>query len=183
MIASAVREETIIAGFGGQGIILAGKLLAQTAMNVGREVTFIPSYGAEVRGGTSNCSVIVAAEPIASPVVSRPDSILVLNKASFGKFTPWLKSEGLVVMNSSMIDSECERDDITVVTIPASDIAAKLKSPKSTNMVMLGGYLAKSGLFEVAEVIAALPEVLAKRYHNMLDVNAQALRKGAEFVA
>ena len=183
MIASAVREEAIIAGFGGQGIILAGKLLAQTAMNVGREVTFIPSYGAEVRGGTSNCSVIVSPEPIASPVVSRPDSILVLNKASFVKFTPWLKSDGLMVMNVSMIDSPCERDDITVVPVPASEIAAELKSPKSANMVMLGAYLAKTGLFELTEMIAALAEVLAQRYHNMLDVNADALRKGAESVA
>lgn len=182
MIANAVREEMIIAGFGGQGIVLAGKLLAQTAMNVGREVTFIPSYGAEVRGGTSNCSVVVAEDPIASPVVSQPDSILVLNKASFVKFEPWLKSDGLLVMNTSLIESKCQRDDITVVALPASNIATQLQSPKSTNMVMLGAYLAKSGLFEVTDMIEALPQVLAQRYHNMLEVNAQALRKGAEAV-
>lgn len=182
MIANALREEVIIAGFGGQGIILAGKLLGQTAMNAGREITFIPSYGAEVRGGTSNCSVVVADEPIASPLVSQPDSIVVLNKASFVKFTTWLKSGGRVVMNSSLIDVGCERDDVTVAAVPAGEIAAELKSPKSVNMVMLGAYLAMSGLFEVEQMVAALPEVLAARYHDMIEVNAAAMRKGAEYV-
>ncbi len=98
-------EEVIIAGFGGQGIILAGKLLAQTAMKAGKEVTFMPSYGAEVRGGTANCMVVIADEPIACPVVGRRDSLIVMNTASLNKFAPHLKNGGLLVMNSSLIDS------------------------------------------------------------------------------
>ena len=104
-------EELVIAGFGGQGIILIGKLLAQTAMKAGKEVTYMPSYGAEVRGGTANCMIIVADQPIACPVVGSPDSLIAMNKASLDKFGPHIKNGGLLVMNSSLIDDEPKLDD------------------------------------------------------------------------
>ena len=175
-------EEIIIAGFGGQGIILAGKLLAQTAMKSGREVTYMPSYGAEVRGGTSNCTVIIANDPIASPLISKPDSAIIMNKASLNKFVPRLKNGGLLVMNSSLIETEPRLSSaITVLAIPADDIAIELGNPKTANMVALGAYLQESRILSIDAVSENLPTVLARRYHKTLPVNTKALRRGAEF--
>jgi len=177
-------EEVIIAGFGGQGIMLAGKLLAQTAMKAGKEVTYMPSYGAEVRGGTANCMVIVAERKIASPVVSRPDSAIVMNKASLNKFAPRIKSGGLLVMNSSLIDSGPKLDKaVDILAVPVDDIAVELGNPKSANMVALGAYLQKRNLFGANAAAESLPDVLARRYHQTLPVNTEALRRGAEFAA
>jgi 2-oxoglutarate ferredoxin oxidoreductase subunit gamma len=175
-------EEIIIAGFGGQGIMLTGKLLAQTAMNAGKEVTYMPSYGAEVRGGTANCMVIITEEKIACPVVGKPDSLIVMNKASLNKFAPRLKKGGLLIMNSSLIDSEPQLDDsVEVVAVPADEIAVELGSHKSANMVALGAYLQKRGYLTADAAGQALPDVLAERYHKTLPVNIEALRGGAEF--
>ncbi len=175
-------EGVIIAGFGGQGIILAGRLLAQTAMKAGKEVTFMPAYGAEVRGGTSNCTVIIADEPIASPMVGKPDSLIIMNKASLNKFAPRLKDGGLLVMNSSLIDSEPElADSIDVLRVPANDIAVELGNVKAANMVAIGAYLQRKGIFSADAAAECLADVLAKRYHKTLPVNTEALRRGAEF--
>ncbi len=175
-------EEIVIAGFGGQGIMLAGKLLAQTAMRAGKEVTYMPSYGAEVRGGTANCMVVIADREISCPAVSKPDSLIVLNKASLNKFGPRLKKGGLLIMNSSLIDSEPDLDDsIEVVAVPADELAVELGSHKSANMVAMGAYLQKRGCLTPEDAAEALPETIAKRYHKMLLVNTEALRKGAEF--
>lgn len=174
-------EEVIIAGFGGQGIILAGRLLAQTAMNTGREVTFMSSYGAEMRGGTANSMVVIANEPIASPLVSNPDSLIALNKASLSKFAPVVKNGGLLIMNSSLIDGKPDVDNsIDILAIPADDIAIELGSQKSANMVALGAYLQKRG-FAIDTAVKSLPDVVAQRYHKTLPTNAEALRRGAEF--
>ncbi len=199
-------EEIVVAGFGGQGIILAGKLLAQTAMNAGKEVTFMPSYGAEVRGGTANCMVIITEKPIACPVVGKPDSLIVMNKASLNKFAPRLKNGGLLIMNSSLIDCQPQsilrsrasglrsrfggvgsaedglEDSIEIIAVPADELAVQLGNQKAANMVALGAYLQKRGHFSPDAAAQALPNVLAKRYHKTLPVNAEALRRGAEFV-
>jgi 2-oxoglutarate ferredoxin oxidoreductase subunit gamma len=175
-------EEVIIAGFGGQGIILAGKLLAQTAMKAGKEVTFMPAYGAEVRGGTSNCTVIIADEPIASPLVSKPNSLIVMNKASLNKFGSRLKDGGLLVMNSSLIDEEPQlADTIDVLAVPANDLAVELGNVKAANMVALGAYLQRRELLGADAAADCLADVLAKRYHKTIPVNTEALRRGAEF--
>jgi 2-oxoglutarate ferredoxin oxidoreductase subunit gamma len=186
-------EEIVIAGFGGQGIILAGKLLAQTAMNVGKEVTFMPSYGAEVRGGTANCMVIIAEGKIACPVVGKPDSLIVMNNASLSKFAPRLKNGGLLIMNSSMINNVPQMDEtIEIISVPAGELAVQLGNQKVANMVALGVYLATAGRFAktslqkhghltVEDAVQALPEVLAERYHKTIPVNTKALRRGAEF--
>lgn len=182
MITNGLYEEVVIAGFGGQGVMLAGKLLAQTGMLAGREVTYMPAYGAEVRGGTANCMVVIADEPIACPVVSRPSSAIVMNKASLEKFAPRLQSGGLMILNSSLISSEPAVDvDAEVVPVPMDDIAVELGSPKSANMVGLGAYLEKRGLLGADDAGRALPDVLAKRYHSTLEVNIEALKRGAEF--
>jgi 2-oxoglutarate ferredoxin oxidoreductase subunit gamma len=177
-------EEVIIAGFGGQGIILAGKLLAQTAMKAGRQVTYMPSYGAEVRGGTANCMVVVADGPIANPVVTKPNSLIAMNKASLNKFGPRIKPGGLLVMNTSLIDTEPDLDGtIEVVAIPIDDLAGELGSPRSANMVAMGAYLQKRGYMSPDAAAASLAEVLAKRYHQTLPVNTEALHRGAKFAA
>ncbi len=181
MITNGVYERVIIAGFGGQGVILAGKLLAQTGMTAGHEVTFMPSYGAEVRGGTANCMVVLSDEPIASPLVNKPDALIALNKVSLNKFTPRINQAGLLVVNRSMVDELPRREDIEMLAVPADDIANELASPKSTNMVALGAYLQKRHLLKPEMMIECLSEVLAKRYHNTLEVNAEAIRRGAEF--
>lgn len=176
------REGVIIAGFGGQGIVFSGKLLAHTAMSVGKEVTYIPSYGAEVRGGTSNCTVVMDNEPIASPVLSHPDSLIIMNKASLLKFAPNLKPKGLLIYNRSLIQTEPDNlpDGVTLVSVPADEIAVELGNQKVANMVILGAYLRTRGMLEIDDVISALPHVLAQRYHHTLPTNTEALRKGAE---
>jgi 2-oxoglutarate ferredoxin oxidoreductase subunit gamma len=175
-------EEVIIAGFGGQGVILIGKLLAQTAMSASKEVTFMPSYGAEMRGGTANSMVVIADEPIASPLVSRPDSLIAMNKASLNKFAPTVKSRGLLILNSSLIDSEPDIDkSVNILAIPADDIAVKLGSKKSANMVALGAYLQKKGLFSIDAAAKSLPEVMAERYHKTIPLNVEAMQQGAKF--
>jgi 2-oxoglutarate ferredoxin oxidoreductase subunit gamma len=182
MASNSFYEEVIIAGFGGQGIILAGKLLAQTAMSAGKEVTYMPSYGAEVRGGTANCMVVIADEPIASPVVSKPDSLIVMNKASLNKFAPHLKPGALLVMNSSLIDTRPALDEtIEILSIPADEIAVKLGNQKAANMVVLGAYLQKRRIFGPDAAAESLLAVLAERYHKTVPINTEALRRGAEF--
>lgn len=182
MTANGFIEEVIIAGFGGQGIMLAGKLLAQTAMRAGKEVTYMPSYGAEVRGGTANCMVVIAENEIACPVVGRPDSLIVMNKASLNKFSPRLKDGGLLIINSSLIDSEPQVNDlIEILAVPADELAVELGSQKSANMVALGAYLQKRGYLSPDAAAEALTDVLAERHHKTLPVNIKALHKGGEY--
>jgi 2-oxoglutarate ferredoxin oxidoreductase subunit gamma len=176
-----IYEEVIIAGFGGQGIILAGKLLAQTAMLSGMETTYMPSYGAEMRGGTANSMIIIAQNPVASPMVTKPTSLIVMNKASANKFAARVKASGLIVYNSSLIDELGQVDGaVDVLAVPADDIAVELGNLKIANMVMVGAYLARRGLLEVEQAAEALPHVLAKRYHKTLPINIKAMHRGAE---
>jgi len=173
----------VIAGFGGQGIVLAGKLLAQTAMRAGLEVTYMPSYGAEVRGGTANCMVIVSNRPIACPVVSTPNALVICNKASLSKFAPRLRPGGALIFNSSLIPGvSCVPDGVEVIGVPAEEIAIEAGSLKCANMVMLGAYLGKRAHLSPAQAAASLPDILAERHHNTIPMNATALRRGADFV-
>ena len=163
--------------------MLTGKLLAQTAMQGGKEVTYMPSYGAEVRGGTANCMVIISETKIACPVVAKPDSLIVMNKASMNKFGPRLKKNGLLIMNSSLVDTEPQLDKtIEIISIPADELAVELGSKRSANMVALGAYLQKREYLSADGAVKALPNVLAKRYHATLPVNIKALQCGADFI-
>jgi 2-oxoglutarate ferredoxin oxidoreductase subunit gamma len=173
-------ESVIIAGFGGQGIILAGRLLAQAAMKAGKEVTFIPAYGAEVRGGTSNCTVIIADEPIACPIVASPDSLIAMSKASMKKFAATVKGGGLIIYNSSMITNIPDIDNsLDVLAVPVDRL--ELGSPRSSNMVAIGAYLGKKGILGIEQAAGSLADVLAERYHKTIPLNTEALRRGAEF--
>jgi len=175
-------ESVIIAGFGGQGIILAGKLLAQAAMNSGKEVTFFPSYGAEVRGGTSNCTVVIAAEQIASPVVTSPDSLIIMNNASMRRYAASLRSNGLLVYNSSLINDIPElAKGVDILAVPSDEIANTLGSPKISNMVILGSYLQKRNLLSIETTGKCLADVLSERLHKTIPLNIKALETGADY--
>ncbi|HNS19060.1 MAG TPA: 2-oxoacid:acceptor oxidoreductase family protein [Sedimentisphaerales bacterium] len=182
MATSYLYEEMVLAGFGGQGILLVGKLLAQTAMRAGLEVSYMASYGAEVRGGTANCMVVVSNRPIACPMVNAPNSLVICNKASLSKFAPRLRPGGLLIFNSSLIQNvHSVPDGVQIIGIPAEEIALEAGSVKSANMVMLGAYLGKRGHLSPEQAAEALPDVLAQRHHKTIPVNTQALRGGADY--
>jgi len=171
--------KTIFAGFGGQGVLSNGLTLAQAAMLEGKNVTYLPSYGAEVRGGTANCTVARSDEDIASPVASSPEFIVVMNQPSLVRFQNQIQSGGLLFINSSLIEVETPRGDIEVVSVPANNIAEELGSPRSANMVILGAFTKKSNLVSISSVIKALKTTL-KNKQELFDINRKALTIGYE---
>jgi 2-oxoglutarate ferredoxin oxidoreductase subunit gamma len=178
-----MQQEVIIAGFGGQGVLFAGQLLSYTAMDEGKAVTWIPSYGPEMRGGTANCTVVVSDEEIGSPFVKNPSAVLAMNLPSLDKFEDLVEEGGVLVVNASMVDRPVKRDDIKVVSIPANDIAEALGSKRSVNMVMIGALLANMDLLSLDAAEAALEAHLPERHKKFLEGNKAALRKGAEYKA
>ncbi len=177
-----MTAKVIMAGFGGQGVVLMGTLLSYSAMVQGKHTTFFPSYGAEMRGGTANCSVIVSDDEIPSPIVSEPDCIVAMNIASLDKFENRVKPGGTIFINSSLIKRELARDDVDEVRIPANEMAEELGSAKAANMVMLGGVLKKTGAVELDSAVKSLSGVLSERAMALLDVNKKALRKGFDAI-
>jgi 2-oxoglutarate ferredoxin oxidoreductase subunit gamma len=178
-----MQTEIIIAGFGGQGVLFAGQLLAYAAMDAGKEVTWFPSYGPEMRGGTANCTVIIADEEIGSPLVRNPKAAIVLNLPSLDKYEPLVQPGGLLVVNASMVDRAVKRADIRSVAIPANEIAEEIGDRRLTNMVVLGGLLANLDVLPLELVERALEVHMPERHKNLLQPNRQALRRGAQFVA
>ncbi len=177
-----MQTEIIISGFGGQGILFAGQLLAYAAMDQGLEVTWIPSYGPEMRGGTANCTVIVSDEEIGSPLVRNPKVVVAMNRPSLDKYDPLVKPGGLLIINSSIIDQTSGRKDIQVVRVPANEIAEKIGDRRMTNMVILGALLANLPILPLEALEKALAEHLPERHHKLLPLNYQALREGAKYV-
>ena len=173
--------KAVFAGFGGQGVLSMGLNLAQAAMTEGKNVTYLPSYGAEVRGGTANCTVAISDEEIASPVASAPEFVVAMNKPSMVRFQNQIQSGGVLLINSTLIDAEISRGDIDVVKVPAGEIAEKLGSPKSANMVMLGAFIKKSNLVSISTVIEELKNTLKKK-EKLIAINEKALRAGYDLV-
>ncbi len=174
-----MREEFILAGFGGQGILFCGKLLAFTGMHNGLHITFMPSYGAEVRGGTAHCHVVLADQPVASPVVDHPSILITMNSLAMGKFTPRLRPGGLLVINSSLIPEKPSRQDIELLEVPATQVADDLGDMRVSNMVILGALLAKKpSLYSLEQVQKALVDFLPERKRKFLEMNIQALKAG-----
>lgn len=169
--------KTIFAGFGGQGVLSMGLNLAQAAMKEGRNVTYLPSYGAEVRGGTANCTVAISDEEIASPVASSPDFVVVMNQPSMIRFQNQIESGGLLFVNSSLIEAQISRGDIEVVKVPATRMAEELGSPKSANMVMLGTFIKRSQLVSLASITETLKDTLGNK-PKLIAVNEKALKAG-----
>ncbi len=176
-----MQTEIVIAGFGGQGVLFAGQVLTYAAMDAGKEVTWIPSYGPEMRGGTANCTVIISDEEIGSPLVRNPRAAVVLNLPSLDKYEPMVISGGVLIGNASLINRGALRTDIESVFLPANEIAEKLGDKRMTNMVTLGALLAKLPVLTLEAVEKSLEKHLPARHKRLLSVNYQALQQGAEF--
>ncbi len=175
-------ERIIISGFGGQGVMLMGRLLAYAGMIEGKKVAWMPSYGPEMRGGTANCTVLISSNEIGSPIVSHPKILIAMNQPSLDKFEPNVRENGLIIINSSLIKREVKRKDVNIIKIPADDIAAKLGTPRATNMVVLGAYVKKSGAVKMETIFKALEKALTGPKQKLLDKNKEALKQGAELV-
>jgi 2-oxoglutarate ferredoxin oxidoreductase subunit gamma len=176
-----MHSEIILSGFGGQGIMFAGQIMSYAAMDSGKEVTWIPSYGPEMRGGTANCTVVIADEEIGSPVVKNPDGALVMNLPSLDKYEPMVKPGGALVINSSMVDRPAARTDITTVAIPCNEIAEEIGNPRLANMVAIGALLACMHVLSLADMETALNNHMPGRHKHLLPKNIEALSRGVEF--
>jgi 2-oxoglutarate ferredoxin oxidoreductase subunit gamma len=173
-----METSIIISGFGGQGVLFAGQVLAYAALDAGRHVTWIPSYGPEMRGGTAHCVVIISEETIGAPIVSRPDVAIALNQPSYDKYEPLVKPGGLLVVNSSLISVESTRLDMTGIYVPANAIAEEWGSGKMLNMAALGAMLAGIPVLPLAAVEQALTNHLPADKQYLLTQNLEVLRRG-----
>ena len=178
-----METSIIIAGFGGQGVLFAGQLLTYTGMDAGLHVTWIPSYGPEMRGGTANCTIIISHDPIGAPLVARPDVAIALNQPSFEKYELLIKPGGLLVVNSSIVDSKTERKDIEVVYVPANAIAEELGTVKMLNMAAVGAILRRRPVLDLEVVEQAIVDHLPPKKAHLADTNLQILRQGYEMAA
>ncbi len=178
-----MQTEVIISGFGGQGTLYAGQVLAYAAMDEGKQVTWIPSYGPEMRGGTANCTVVISDEEIGSPTVKYPKAVLALNLPSLDKYEQMIAPGGCLVVNESMVNRKPERTDIRVVMLPANEIAREIGNERATNMVMLGAMLANMDILPIEALEKALKNHTAQRLQKFVEMNIQALRRGAEYRA
>ena len=172
-----MQVETVFAGFGGQGVMLAGKLMAEVGMELGKEVVWLPSYGPEMRGGTANCTVIIGDEPIASPIVSNPRDTVVMNRPSLERFCPTQRPGGFAVVNTSLITVRPNRKDLTVIEVPANQIAIDAGSGKAANMVMLGAYVGATGLVPFDAVVEMTKHEFAKKA-KLIPLNVKCLEEG-----
>ena len=177
-----MTEELIIAGFGGQGVLSLGMTLAYAGMIEGKEVSWMPSYGPEMRGGTANCITILSDHKISSPIASEFDTAILLNQPSMEKFAARVRRGGLLLYELGTISQSSPRNDIDIVGIPATSEALKLNNPRFMNMIMLGAYLHCRPVVEIDSVLEALKKVLPQKYHQLLPANELALIKGEELM-
>jgi 2-oxoglutarate ferredoxin oxidoreductase subunit gamma len=175
-----MQKEIIIAGFGGQGVLFGGQVVAYAAMDAGKEVTWIPSYGPEMRGGTANCTVVIADDEIGSPLVKNPPLAIALNLPSFDKYEEALAEGGTLIVNQSMVDRGAKREDIHVIFVPCNEIAEELGNKKLLNMVAVGALLTVLPEITMQDVEKALEDHLPARHKHLLPQNYEALRRGFE---
>lgn len=171
-------QEVIFAGFGGQGILLMGKFLAYAGMDRDMNVSWLPSYGPEMRGGTCNCSVILSDEPVGSPIITRPSAIVVMNRPSLDKFEGVLAKDGLLIMDSDIVDRSPIRDDIQVISIPAQKEAENIGSEKIANMILLGALVKRTAIMPIEVLLNSLR---AHGRAEFIEINEKAILKGAEY--
>jgi 2-oxoglutarate ferredoxin oxidoreductase subunit gamma len=175
--------DVIISGFGGQGVMVIGNLLAYAAMHEGKHVTYLPVYGVEMRGGTANCTIVISSHDIGSPIVGRPRAAIVMNLPSLIKYEPVIFPKGLLMINTSLIDlKEASRTDIELLPVPVNEIAIENGNPKLANMVALGAFIEKTKLVRLDALFDSLGKVLDERYHHLIPFNIKAIEIGAEFV-
>ena len=175
-----MEKSFVIAGFGGQGVMLAGKLLAQAGVDCGLDVTWLPSYGPEMRGGTANCTVLLSDGPIGSPVVDNPTTLVAMNLPSLDRFEKTVVAEGIIVVNSSLITRSVERSDVHALRVPASDIAVSLGNPQVANMVVLGAVVKATAIIPFELMKTAMARMIGHNIHSakLIAVNEQALSAG-----
>lgn len=174
-----MEESFVFAGFGGQGVILAGKVLAQAGVDEGLQVTWLPSYGPEMRGGTANCTVVLSDEPIGSPVVDDPTTLIAMNLPSLNRFEKTVAEAGTILVNSSLIDCPTQRNDVRVLNVPANDIAASLGNSRAANMVALGAIVKATEVVSLELLKATMARMLGhKEAAELIAVNEQALDAG-----
>ena len=172
--------QMLIAGFGGQGILFTGKFLAYKGLVEGKEVSWLPSYGPEMRGGTASCSVILSDEPVGSPIVSTPDVLVAMNLPSLDKYEDTVAPGGIIIVDSTLIEREVKRDDVTVYYVPATKLASDNDMPTLANMIIAGKLLKATDGFTEEGVDAALKKVISAKRADMLDVNKKAMQIGAD---
>ena len=176
-----MQNETLIAGFGGQGVLFAGKVLAHAALELGLEVTWFPSYGPEMRGGTANCTVIFSDEEIGSPQVLNPTSIIAMNQPSLDKYEGLVCKNGYLIVDSSMTNREVTRKDIHTVCLPATEIAESIADKRLANIVLLGALIRVSNYFGQAELETALKKSLHGKKEELVASNIMALQRGFDY--
>lgn len=172
-----MQKDVMFAGFGGQGILLMGKILALAAMDEGREVTWVPSYGAEMRGGTANCNVVISDRPIGSPVIRNPMHLVVMNRPSLEKYGPLVRPKGVVLINSSLVTADTGREDIDELTVYANDIATEVGSIKSANIVALAAFVARSQFVDF-ELLRECVKYEFSKNEKLININMEALDRG-----
>jgi 2-oxoglutarate ferredoxin oxidoreductase subunit gamma len=172
-----MQNDLIIAGFGGQGVLLIGKILAYAGMHEGKEVVWFPSYGPEMRGGTANCSVVISDRAVGSPIVAQPRALIAMNLPSLDKFEPTVKPGGLIVLNTSLINRHATRTDLEVLEVPCNAMAIEAGTARAANMVALGAYLGASEAVQLTEAEGLVRETFAQK-PKLIDVNLRALHAG-----
>ncbi len=174
-------EKFIFAGFGGQGIMLMGKLMSYAAMKEDKYLSWMPSYGAEVRGGTAHSMVVISSSPIASPIVKNPTICVVMNMPSFQKYEQKVEKKGLLIVNGSLIEKKSNRTDIDILAILATDMAVGLGNPKVANMIILGLLVSKRKILKINSLIDSLEDVISSKHADLIKLNELAIRKGYEY--
>lgn len=177
-----MKKEIILSGFGGQGVMSIGKNLVEAGVEEDMEVSWVPSYGPEMRGGTANCSVIISDERIGSPLVETPTEVVVMNRAAVEKFVPTVAPGGTVFVNSSIVTDKIDRADVKVVYVPCDDIAAELGNPKVSNMVMLGAYVAATKVLKLETIEHMISEMFTGKKAKLVPLNMEALKRGVACV-
>ena len=176
------EEQVLFAGFGGQGILSMAKFLAYAAMNDGKQVAWVPSYGPEMRGGTANCLVTISDDPIASPLTDYPDMAVILNNPSLTKFENKVKTGGTLLINTSLVHSSIQREDLNLVELPVSQLAEELGNARGDNMILVGACLQYSGLVKVEQAVSYMDEIFAGKSAETIRSNREAFLMGAEYI-
>jgi 2-oxoglutarate ferredoxin oxidoreductase subunit gamma len=174
-----MQTEIIISGFGGQGVLFAGQLLSYAALEKDLHVTWYPSYGPEMRGGTAHCTVIISNDEIGSPVIRNPAAAIVMNLPSLDKYEPLIKTDGVLIVNTSLVDRDPEREDLSIVLVPGNDIAEELGDQRMANLVMLGALVNKLDMLSIEDIGASLDLHIPEHRRNLLEGNLKALERGA----
>ncbi len=178
-----MEYQIVIAGFGGQGLLFAGKVLAYAALTEQRELSWLPSYGPEMRGGTANCNVIISDSPVGSPIVQNPNVLMVMNTPSLDKYEKSVAPGGKIFVDSTLISRKVEREDVEVFYIPATKMASDMGMPTLANMILLGAIVKATGCITDAGMLAGLNKIIPAKKANLLDANLKCIQAGKDFLA